>query len=83
MLPPAPLVKKCMPSVRSSMSMPQATVRAGKAKIMSRLVTNTVQVNSGMRKRYMPGRAHLMIVTRKLMPVMVEPTPEISTAHSQ
>ena len=83
MLPPMALVKKWNPAVRSSASMTQATVKAGNAKIISTLVTSTVQVNSGRRSSVMPGARHLMMVTRKLMPVMVEPIPEISTAHSQ
>ena len=83
MFPPASLVKKCMPKMRSRPSMMQATVRAGKAKIIKMLVQSPVQVKSGMRIKVMPGARSLMIVTIKLMPVRVEPTPEIKTAHSQ
>ena len=83
MFPPMPFVKKCMPSVRSSASIAQATVRAGNAKIIKTEVMNTVQVRSGMRNIVMPGARHLMIVTRKLMPVMVEPKPDMSTAQIQ
>ena len=56
---------------------------AGNAKIIKILVTNTVQVKSGIRKRCMPGARHLRIVTRKLMPLIVDPTPAMRTAQSQ
>ena len=83
MLPPSPLVKKCMPSVRSSTSSAHTTVRAGKAKVIRMLEHSAVQVNSGMRIKVMPGARRLMMVTMKLIPVSVEPMPLIRIAHSQ
>ena len=83
MLPPPPLVKKCMPSVRSSTSIAHTTVRAGKAKVIRTLEHKAVQVNSGMRMNVMPGARCLKMVTMKLMPVSVEPMPLIRIAHSQ
>ena len=83
MLPPSPLVKKCMPATRSSSSIVATTVIAGKAKAIRIAVHSAVQVNSGMRIRNIPGARFLRMVTMKLMPVRVEPMPEISTAQIQ
>ncbi len=83
MLPPPPLVKKCMPSMRSSASKAHTTVRAGKAKVIRMLVQRAVQVNSGIRIKVIPGARLFRMVTTKLMPVSVVPMPLISTAHSQ
>ncbi len=83
MLPPSPLVKKCMPKTRSSSSRAATTVSAGKAKAIRTLVQSAVQVNSGIRISVMPGARLLRMVTMKLMPVSVEPMPLISTAQIQ
>src|SRR3981189_1260367 len=83
MLPPSPLVKKCMPSVRSSTSIAHTTVRAGKAKVIRKLEHKAVHVNSGMRMNVMAGARCVKMVTMKLMPVSVEPMPLIRIAHRQ
>ena len=83
MLPPSSLVKKCMPSRRSSASRPHATVSAGKAKAIRTEVQSAVHTNGVMRIRVMPGARRLMMVTTKLMPDRVEPTPLISSAQIQ
>ena len=83
MLPPAALVKKCMPSRRSSASRPQATVSAGKAKAISTEAQSAVQVNGVMRIRLMPGARRFRMVTMKFMPDRVEPTPLIRSAQIQ
>lgn len=54
-LPPAPAVKKCMPSVRSSASRVSDTVRMGKAKATSDMLANTLQTNIGIFISVMPG----------------------------
>ena len=72
-----------MPNSRSRPSSAAATVSAGKANTISRLVQSEVQTNSGMRISVMPGARRLRIVTTKLMPVSVEPTPLIRSAQIQ
>ena len=72
-----------MPKKRSRPSKAQATVSAGKAKTIKRLEISAVQVKSGMRISVMPGARRLMMVTMKLMPASVEPTPLISSAQIQ
>ena len=47
------------------------------------LVQSAVQVNGVMRIRVMPGARRLRMVTTKLMPDRVEPTPLISSAQIQ
>lgn len=47
------------------------------------LVHKVVQVKSGICIRRMVGARHFMIVTMKLIPVMVLPTPLTSSAQIQ
>ena len=83
MLPPWALVKKCMPKMRSRASRPQATVSAGKAKAISTEAQSAVHTNGVMRIRVMPGARRFRMVTMKLMPESVEPTPLIRIAQIQ
>ena len=83
MLPPSPLVKKCMPRSRSSPRSAHTTVSAGKAKVIRMLAQRAVQVNSGIRIKVIPGARRLRIVTTKLMPVIVVPMPLIKMAQIQ
>ena len=50
---------------------------------MSTMVKNVVQTNNGIRMAFMPGARILMMVTRKLIPVMVEAIPAIWKAQIQ
>ena len=47
------------------------------------LVQSAVQVNSGIIISLMPGARRLMIVTRKLIAVSIEPTPLTRIAQIQ
>jgi hypothetical protein len=47
------------------------------------LVHSADQVNSGIIIRRMPGARRLTIVTRKLIPVRIEPTPPTRIAQIQ
>ena len=63
--------------------MARAAVRTGNAQTMSTLVKKVVQTNIGIRMGFMPGARIFRMVTRKLIPVMVEPIPAIWKAHIQ
>ena len=56
---------------------------AGKAKTISTEAQSAVQANGVMRIRVMPGARRFRMVTTKLMPLKVEPTPLIRIAQIQ
>ena len=80
-LPPKSLVKKLVPTVRSSPSSSSTAVSTGKAATISTLVHRAVQVNTGIFIRLMPGARILMMVTSRLMPDSKVPTPAICKAQ--
>ena len=49
-MPPASLVKKCMPTYRSSSSITNVAVRIGNAATINKFAASAVQQNTGMRK---------------------------------
>ncbi len=53
------------------------TVKIGKAKMIIRQVVKTDHENKGIRISFMPGARILRMVTRKLIPVVKLPIPEI------
>jgi len=75
--PPAATSKKFARNSRSNISSTSPTVIAGKANRINSDVINDAHVNIGIRMNVMPGARILMIVTRKLMPPIREPIPEI------
>ncbi|MNE98522.1 hypothetical protein D3C80_1970400 [compost metagenome] len=52
-------------------------VRTGKIATIRMLVISAVQVKTGIFIRFMPGARMRRIVTMKLMPVRVVPSPDI------
>ena len=75
--PPAATLKKFAPNIRSNVSMNNATVSGGNAKRISADVTNVVHVNIGILIYVMPGARILIMVTRKLIPPIKVPNPDI------
>ena len=82
-LPPAPEVKKCMPSVRSSAKSVSVAVRIGKAKATNSIEPSTLQTNIGIFIKFMPLTRILRIVTIKLIDASKLPTPAICKLHIQ
>ncbi|MNI99135.1 hypothetical protein D3C73_1581400 [compost metagenome] len=76
-LPPFSGSKKFPPKSLSNISSTSPTVIAGKANKMSPEVTKVVQANRGIRINVIPGALMLMMVTRKLIPPIRVPMPEI------
>ena len=77
MFPPSATLKKFVPNIRSNIKRPNPTVNGGNANKISADVTNVVHVNIGMRMYVIPGARILIIVTRKLIPPINVPIPEI------
>ena len=80
-LPPRSLVKKLVPTVRSSISKASTAVSTGNAATISTLVHNAVQVKIGIFIMVMPGARILMMVAIKLIPDSDVPTPAICKAQ--
>jgi hypothetical protein len=59
----------------------RAAVSTGKDATISALVHSAVQVKTGIFIRFMPGARILMMVTIRLMPDSVVPTPAICSAQ--
>ena len=76
-LPPRSLVKKWVPTMRSSESMPSTAVSTGKAATISTLVHSAVQVKTGIFISVMPGARILTMVAIRLIPDSSVPTPAI------
>ena len=55
----------------------------GKARTTRNCTTNDIQVNIGMRMRFMPGARRLMIVVMKLNAAASEETPRICRPMTQ
>ncbi len=77
MFPPAARSKKCAPKSRSNVKRNNPTVSGGNAKTIKAEATNAVHVKSGIRISFIPGARMFKIVTRKLIPPMSVPKPEI------
>lgn len=75
--PPSAGLKKLVPNKRSNIKSPNPTVNGGKANNINEDVTNVVHVNIGIRIYVIPGARILIMVTRKLMPPINVPIPEI------
>lgn len=76
-VPPKAGLKKLVPNKRSNISSANPTVNGGKANKISEEVTNVVHVNIGIRIYVIPGARILIIVTRKLIPPISVPIPDI------
>ena len=60
-----------------------AIVMTGKARMISHCTTNDIQVNMGMRMRFIPGARMLMIVVAKLNAAASEEMPRIWMPSTQ
>jgi len=76
-------LKKLVPMKRSNISSTSATVITGKAKIMRKLVTSTIQTKTGMRMSDRPGARMFRMVTMKLKAAASEATPRICSESIQ
>ena len=76
-LPPIATSKKFAPNIRSNIIKNNPTVNGGNANKINAEVTNVVHVNNGILIYVIPGARILIIVTRKLIPPINVPTPEI------
>ena len=59
------------------------TVSTGKEAIISTLVHNDAQVNTGILNIVIPGARIFSMVTKKLIPVSVVPIPDSWSVHIQ
>ena len=76
-LPPISTLKNCEPKRRSKIRKKMLIVSGGKANNISAEATKVVHVNIGIRMNVIPVVLMLIIVTRKLMPAIKVPKPEI------
>ena len=74
---PAAASKKLEPNIRSNIIRTKPTVSGGKAKRIRAETTNVDHVNIGIRIYVIPGVRILTIVTRKLIPAIKVPIPDI------
>ena len=72
------MLKKLAPNSRSAASSTRATVITGMANTSRTWVTNTIQVNTGMRISVMPGARMLSTVTVRLMALTSDAVPVMS-----
>ena len=70
-------IKESCPNIRSNIKRTILLLNGGKANKISADVTNVVHVNIGMRIYVIPGARILIIVTRKLIPPINVPVPDI------
>ena len=76
-IPPSATVKNAVPNTRSKVINASTTVNTGNARITIKVVINVVTVNIGICMNFIVGVLHLSIVTKKLIPVIKVPIPEI------
>ena len=69
-----------MSKILSVVNSANVTVNTGKAKITINAVIKVVTVNIGISINFIVGVLHLSIVTKKLIPVISVPIPEICIA---
>ena len=69
--------KKFAPNIRSNINRNNPTVSGGNANKINADATNVVHVNNGIRIYVIPGARILIIVTRKLIPAINVPNPDI------
>ena len=80
-LPPRSVVKKLVPTYRSSVISASTAVSTGNDTTISTLVHSAVQVNTGIFIMPMPGARIFRMVTSRLTPDNNVPTPAICSAQ--
>ena len=76
-LPPAATLKKFAPNILSNVRRNKPTVSGGNANRINADATKVVQENIGIRIYVIPGARMLIMVTRKLIPPIKVPKPDI------